>query len=659
MSFTNRLGTGDSSPGSIVLGSLLPAAGGAIDVDATSSLVLVSTAASTTIDRSAEDTLAVSDDATTTRPFHLTGTSSISVNQAAGSSIRSLTASSPISLTQAATSSVNELSATSDITATQDAHCDQIQKSVVDTLTVTQTAVSQGGNREFDATSALVLSQSALTTAPKSKSATTSITLTSSAIGLGPFLRSVEDTLTLQDSARSGLVLVEADNVLVFIDEGRVAETYELDLSSSLVLISEGSAFSLSVFATSLLDITQTADEREKPRSAETVIDTLAVTAVSDIIRSAISTITLTQLGVVNNVSKLAESSFTLTDIARNISIKVASEEQSLSIDSFATSNIRMFSQEDVLAIVDELHVNRPWYGQAESALTEIELVFDLDTFSFIPVITGLQDSASVIVDTVRTASSLLSFASQAIGSHVRADGTDCTAEDTLSLTDQATLSTTLSAASAIALTQSAAGITGTPVESTLSVSSLAEVNVVRGLSAANVVAIRDSLAYILEDNGTLCSYSPFIGSSSNPDAPTPPPATYTAPGATPGFRLQYPATGMVTDEVILRSPNLGNIDRLAMTRINRETRGGTLIVYADPDWPKVETLLLTFSGLSFQQGQALMTFMENHLGEEIRLIDWEDRLWTGVIVNPQDPLVQDGRGCQYTGSFEFEGEKV
>jgi len=62
---------------------------------------------------------------------------------------------------------------------------------------------------------------------------------------------------------------------------------------------------------------------------------------------------------------------------------------------------------------------------------------------------------------------------------------------------------------------------------------------------------------------------------------------------------------------------------------------------------------------LSNTQAQGLLTFMDTYLGQEIRLIDWEDRVWVGVITNPSDPIVQDGPGCQMTASFEFEGTKV
>jgi hypothetical protein len=49
---------------------------------------------------------------------------------------------------------------------------------------------------------------------------------------------------------------------------------------------------------------------------------------------------------------------------------------------------------------------------------------------------------------------------------------------------------------------------------------------------------------------------------------------------------------------------------------------------------------------------------MENHLGLEIGLWDWEGRQWTGIITKPTDPVVQDSK-YSYTGSLEFEGQLV
>jgi hypothetical protein len=87
-----------------------------------------------------------------------------------------------------------------------------------------------------------------------------------------------------------------------------------------------------------------------------------------------------------------------------------------------------------------------------------------------------------------------------------------------------------------------------------------------------------------------------------------------------------------------------------------RETRGGTLIVYADPIWPQTQTLALSFSGLTRTEAQNLLTFLETYLGLEIGLLDWEQRYWKGVIMTPDHPVIEDSRG-RFSASFEFEGE--
>jgi hypothetical protein len=99
----------------------------------------------------------------------------------------------------------------------------------------------------------------------------------------------------------------------------------------------------------------------------------------------------------------------------------------------------------------------------------------------------------------------------------------------------------------------------------------------------------------------------------------------------------------------------LGNKDRLQFNRISRETRGGTLVVYADPIWPKVQVQVLTFTGLVESQARGLLDFLAAHVGEEVGWIDWEQRRWRGIITNPTDAVVQDGREM-YTANVELEG---
>ena len=129
-------------------------------------------------------------------------------------------------------------------------------------------------------------------------------------------------------------------------------------------------------------------------------------------------------------------------------------------------------------------------------------------------------------------------------------------------------------------------------------------------------------------------------------------------PAAPEHFALFYPATGSPTDMLVLRDPEFGNKDRLQFNRICRETHGGTLVVFADPMWVKTQNLVLTFSALTEEQAAALLAFMEDHLGLEIGLWDWESRQWVGVITNPNEPVVQDSKES-YTGALEFEGQLV
>ena len=172
--------------------------------------------------------------------------------------------------------------------------------------------------------------------------------------------------------------------------------------------------------------------------------------------------------------------------------------------------------------------------------------------------------------------------------------------------------------------------------------------------SAESTITLTQSLTYGYETIGIRFQYHPLIGEGAS-DSPSP---TLAGPmsGVTVPFQLVYPATGTATDTVTLRAPALGNKDRLSFNRVLRETRGGTLIVFADPMWPKIQTLVLNFVGLTQSEAQDLLTFMETYLGQEVGMIDWEQRYWTGIITVPDQPVTEDSRG-RFSASFEFEGE--
>jgi hypothetical protein len=152
--------------------------------------------------------------------------------------------------------------------------------------------------------------------------------------------------------------------------------------------------------------------------------------------------------------------------------------------------------------------------------------------------------------------------------------------------------------------------------------------------------------------------YHPFIGDSNVIGQPSAPslsaPLVQGLPTNT-HFQLSYPAHGGATDTVILRAPELDNRDRNAFNRVNRETRGGRLVVFADSNWAKVNTIACTFTGLTKTEINTLQEFILTHIGEEIQVIDWEGRGWYGVVIKPNDPATCDGRD-KWSIGFEFEG---
>jgi hypothetical protein len=156
-------------------------------------------------------------------------------------------------------------------------------------------------------------------------------------------------------------------------------------------------------------------------------------------------------------------------------------------------------------------------------------------------------------------------------------------------------------------------------------------------------------------DNVSLCTYAPLVGENSIPEAVQPPSAT--APTLVPQdtITLFYP-TVTPTSSVEIRAPELGDRDRLEMLRINRESRGGTLQVFADLTWPKVQVLALQFTGLTEAEAASVQAFFASTLGLEVGLTDWEGRTWHGIVVTPNEPLIRSRRGIVDI-SFEFDGE--
>lgn len=179
----------------------------------------------------------------------------------------------------------------------------------------------------------------------------------------------------------------------------------------------------------------------------------------------------------------------------------------------------------------------------------------------------------------------------------------------------------------------------------------------VRSVEHSNIVG--HSLTWYEDTPCGRKQYTPFQGENTISSNFTAPRNTLQDPqGDTSDFSLYIPYLGVPTSKVTMRKPELDNRDRNAYTRVNHETRGGKLIVYADPQWPNVRTLAVTIIGLLESEVDELQDFMEETLGQEIGLTDWEGRLWKGIITNPNEVATQDGKK-RWTVTFEFEGEML
>jgi len=205
-----------------------------------------------------------------------------------------------------------------------------------------------------------------------------------------------------------------------------------------------------------------------------------------------------------------------------------------------------------------------------------------------------------------------------------------------------------------LAFTQSAVVGKGGDVEQELD---FTEVITVEGLfvrSGIQTLDLFQSVTYYIDRGCTRFDYTPFVGAS-DPDY-TPPSTTEPTLGSA-RLRLTYPYLSP-TLTLTLPNPAFSDKDRLNFNRINRETRGGTLVVFSDPKWPKTQTLALQVDNLNPNQAEDMITFLRTSLGKEIGLRDWEDRLWRGIITTP-DARITHVKRHDRSIAFEFQGELV
>jgi len=122
---------------------------------------------------------------------------------------------------------------------------------------------------------------------------------------------------------------------------------------------------------------------------------------------------------------------------------------------------------------------------------------------------------------------------------------------------------------------------------------------------------------------------------------------------------LSYPYTSP-THTVTLRNPEFGNKQIQDSSSVSRLTRGGEQVTFRDVTWPIFQYLELEFKALTKAQRDDFMELVEAAAGDEIKLVDWENRIWRGHIASEPNEIIQTkDDDCSYEIRFKFEGELI
>ena len=351
-------------------------------------------------------------------------------------------------------------------------------------------------------------------------------------------------------------------------------------------------------------------------------------------------------------LSASADDTLTLSDLASSEILSFVSAVDTLTLNDSAASTIsRLVDAANSLALSD---ASQGLNGLVASSVDALVLF----------------DSASEVAAKGVTSSESLALVDLA----VFAANFSKSATDSFSLSDLAgaTVAYPVTAASELTLSDTSVVENHLIVEHTLSLSDFADVvnqasdtitlsdeaTLVRDgqRSAVDDLEISHAVGFSLIRENTDERFSPFVGASTQANVPLP--VDVTQPTLIPGnVSLAFPADSPTTT-LELRAPMFGNRDRLSAQRINRPTRGGTLKVFSDPQWPNNHTLVMEFTALTDEQVAAYLDFVAASLGKEIKLTDHEGRDWRGVITEPEEPIVRNGRKNN-SASLVFEGELV
>jgi len=275
-------------------------------------------------------------------------------------------------------------------------------------------------------------------------------------------------------------------------------------------------------------------------------------------------------------------------------------------------------------------------------------LLVDLETTTGIPSLfldIGLRHSVSIVKESNVAVTSFLSLIARTVKVGI--------ASNQLALTQSTRTVEYELVTHHILFKQVATGEVTEPVSNILALTQVADVDGIVSLSISNSLSLKSVVSFVILD---LCGFNPGIGAGTFTDIPTAPSPIIPILIRRSLTTLTFPFT-IPTNTLNLRNPDFDNVEQFEPRRINRRSRGGTLDVFRDETWPKTRRLIYTFSALKEEQVESLLDFLQESLGKEIGILDFETRQWKGIILTPSAAFGQTGPdNCSFSASLEFEG---
>jgi hypothetical protein len=193
------------------------------------------------------------------------------------------------------------------------------------------------------------------------------------------------------------------------------------------------------------------------------------------------------------------------------------------------------------------------------------------------------------------------------------------------------------------------------PVKNILTLNQSVIGNLVANISLIDTLDLNNIVTFyrVNTNVNTICDYDPGVGEGPIPGPSMTDPVLIrrstiilTYPYVSPIFTLE------------LRNPQFDDTEQLEYRRINRKTRGNTLKVYRDNIWPSAERLIYSFDNLKEIDRTNLLRFMQDSIGQEIGLLDYESRQWQGILITPNSTIEREDRPG-WDATIQFEGVQV